>query len=127
MSPKRQPRPAEATRLAGTQVSAQHQTEVESCGLHQQAFGDVQPATQVDSAHAAGVVAMSKAALEQLAAAAQESLAPLAANAAAVGIGGPLLRALVAPAAAAPSRLGDVGPNAQLLTSDEHRIAVVAL
>jgi hypothetical protein len=91
----------EPSRLAHPQAPPQGQAQVEARNVNQQPFRDVVPTSQVDPAHAAGVVAVGEAAFQDLTSAAQQPLAPFAANPPAVGVGGSPFCGLAAPASAA--------------------------
>src|ERR1041384_6179427 len=95
--------------------------------MDQDALGDVVSSAQVCSAHAAGFVAVSKAAFDNLAAPSQQTFPALASHTSPIGVGGVLGCRLTPPVAAAALGLGDVAANPQRLEAGEHGIAVVAL
>src|SRR5258708_23513667 len=92
--------PLKPTRRPNSQASPQDQGQIETCNVNQQPFRDVLSTSQVDPAHTAGVVAVGETSFEDLATAAQQALAALAANPSPAGVGGAPLCGLATPVSA---------------------------
>ena len=107
---------------AKSEQAAKHQRQVEASHVNQQPFEDVDVPTKMGPPHAAGVIAVREAPLDQLAAFPHQPFATNAANTAAVGVYRITLGALTDPIPTATVRLGNVRAAARVMTLGEHLV-----
>src|SRR6202158_69388 len=114
-------------RLADPEQLAHDQPKVEPGHVHQQPLQNVAVPSKVRPPHPARLVAVRETSLEHLSSTAQQPLSAFAADAPPIAIDRRLLGLLALPIATSTLRLRNVGPDAQLPSRGQHRIAVVSL
>src|SRR5882757_11186484 len=117
----------QSARLAKAEMLPHYQAQIEASNVDQQPLEDVGMTSKMGSAQSPGLIAVGKAAFDQLATLLHQPLASTAPDPAAVAVDRCFLSHLSQAAATTALRLRNIGPNADSRSREQHCIAVVPL